>query len=259
MSKLQSFLSELLDVVDPFKDVILNVMIREKDGEVKAAAKSRDGAISVEISCKGDLPGFKEKACFGSLPFLRGALKSAQMDGGDIELTYGPASNGKDEVLRSAVLKGKKRFKVFYQAIDPFVNQMNRIKLPPMLDWPVGFAIDQDFIAVFDDVYKVNALAPKTGSAQDDIFKLAFTGDAVEAIFGDNKFSSNVVLTETVEAKVKSEKTFAYFSISRFRSILRLVGKGEAIGYLSPTGLRIDTDTKLANYKFVIAAKKVKT
>ena len=257
--KLQSFLSELLDTLEPFKDVIANVMLREKDGEFKAAAKSRDGAISIEIACKGDLPGFKEKACLGSLPFLRAALNSAHMEGGNIELTYGLASNGKDEVLRSAILKGKRRFNVFYRAIDPYVNQMNRIKLPPMMDWPVGFAIDQDFIAGFGDLYKVNALAPKTGSERDDIFKLAFTGDAIEAIFGDQHHTSNVVLTDTVEAKVKSEKTFAHFSISRFKSILKLVGKGEAIGYLSETGLRADTETNNAVYKFVTAAKKVKS
>ena len=258
-NKLQSFLSELLDILEPFKDVVTNVMLREKDGEVKAAAKSKDGGISVEVSCKGDLPGFKEKACLGSLSFLRAALVTPLMEDGDIELTYGVASNGTDEVLRSALLKGKRGYNVFYRAIDPYVNKMNRIKLPPMLDWPVGFAIDKDFIAAFDSMYKVNALAPKTGSERDDIFKLAFTGDAVEAIFGDQHHTSNVILTETVAAKVKSVKTNAYFSISRFKAILRLIGKGEAIGYLSDTGLRVDTETKLADYKFVTAAKKVKS
>ena len=257
MSKLQTFLCEILDTVDPFKDVISNIMLRERDGEIKAAAKSRDGAISVEISCKGDMPEFTEKACLGSLSFLRGALKSAHMDGGKIELTYGPASNGKDEVLRSILLKGKRRFNVFYHAIDPFINKMNRIKLPPMLDWPVCFAIDQDFIAAFDDTYKVNALSPKTG-LHDDIFQLAYTGDSIEAIFGDKNHKLNVVLSETVEAKAGSDKTFAHFSISRFRAILRLIGKGDAIGYLSPTGLRVDTETKNASYKFVTAAKKIK-
>lgn len=256
--KLQTFLSELLDMVDPFKDVITNIMLREKDGDVKAAAKSRDGAISIEVSCKGDLPGFKEKACFSSLPFLRGALNSPLMEDGKIELTFGLASNGKDEVLRSAVLKGKRRYNVFYRAVDPYVNRLNRIKLPPQLDWPVGFAIDREFISTFNDLNKVNALAPKTGSVRDDIFKLAFTGGAIEAIFGDQHHTSNVVLTETVEAKAGSEKTNAYFSITRFSAILKLIGKGEAIGYLSNTGLRVDTETTSATYKFVTAAKKVK-
>ncbi len=258
-TKLQSFLSEILDTLDPFKDVITNVMIREKDGEIKAAAKSRDGAISVEITCKGDLPGFKEKACLGSLPFLRGALNSSLMKEGKIELTFGQASNGKDEVLRSALLTGKRGYNVFYRAIDPYVNKMNRIKLPPILEWPVAFAIDKEFISAFDDMYKVNALAPKTGSDRDDIFKLAFTGGSIEAIFGDNHHTANVVLADIVEAKTKTEKTNAYFSISRFKAILRLIGKGEAIGYLSENGLRVDTETKNAQYRFVTAAKKVKT
>ncbi len=61
-------------------------MLEDPDENVKAAAKSRDGAISIEVSCKGDLPGFKEKACLGSLSFLRGALNSAQMDDGGANL-----------------------------------------------------------------------------------------------------------------------------------------------------------------------------
>ena len=249
---------ELLDILDPFKDVISNVMVRDSDGEVKAAAKSRDGVISIEVACKGDLPGFHDKACFGSLPFLRGALGASHMKGGTIDLTYGTASNGKDEVLRSLILTGKSKYNVFYRAIDPYVNKMNRIKLPPNLDWPVGFSIDKNFIESFDDMYKVNALAPKTGSERDDIFQLAYVDDSIEAIFGDQHHTSNVVLSTTVEAKQKSEKTSAYFSISRFKSILKLIGKGEGIGYLSNTGLRVDTETKHATYKFVTAAKLVK-
>jgi hypothetical protein len=258
--KFQAFMSELLDTLDPFKDVIANVMVRDKDGEVKAAAKSRDGVISIEVTCKGDLPGFHDKACFGSLPFLRGALASPKMKGGKVELTFGDASTGKDTVLRSAILKGKNRYSVFYQAIDPFVNKMNRIKLPPMLDWPVAFAIDQEFIKTFDEMYKVNALAPKTGSGRDDIFQLAHTEEGMEVIFGDQHHRSNVVISQTVEAKPQPDglKTNAYFSISRFKAILRLIDKGEAIGYLSNTGLRVDTETKHATYKFVTAAKLVK-
>lgn len=251
-------MSELLDTLDPFKDVITNVMLREKDGEIKAAAKSKDGVISVEVTCKGDLPGFHDKACFGSLPFLRGALDTPKMRGGTMELTFGTASNGQDEVLRSLTLSGAEGYNVFYRAIDPYVNKMNRIKLPPMLDWPLAFAIDKDFISTFDEMYKVNALAPKANSERDDIFHLAFTGDVIEAIFGDQHHTSNVVLSRTIEAKLRTEKTNAYFSISRFRSILRLIGKGEGIGYLSNTGLRVDIETKYADYKFVTAAKKVK-
>ena len=107
-------------------------------------------------------------------------------------------------------------------------------------------------------MYKVNALAPKTGSDRDDIFKLAFTGDVIEAIFGDNHHTANVILADIVEAESYVAKTNAYFSISRFKSILKLIGKGEAIGYLSENGLRVDTETKNAQYKFVTAAKKVK-
>ena len=258
--KLQAFMSELLDTLDPFKDVISNVMVRDKDGEIKAAAKSKDGVISIEVTCKGDLPGFHDKACFGSLPFLRGALASPKMEGGTVELTFGDASTGKDTVLRSILLKGKNRYNVFYHAIDPFVNKMNRIKLPPMLDWPVAFAIDKEFIETFDEMYKVNALAPKTNSERDDIFQLAHTEEGIEVVFGDQNHKSNVVISRTVEAKLRADgmKTNAYFSITRFRAILRLIGKGEGIGYLSDTGLRVDTETKNATYKFVTAAKLVK-
>jgi hypothetical protein len=142
---------------------------------------------------------------------------------------------------------------------------MNRIKLPPQLDWPLAFSIDVDFIKSFDEMCKIHALAPKTGSERDDIFQLVHTDEGIEAIFGDHHHTANVVLSETVEANLRTtvanlrtDKTHAYFSISLFKSILKLIGKGDAIGYLTNTGLRIDTETKHATYKFVTAAKKVK-
>ena len=255
---LQTFLVDLLGAIDPFKDVITHVMIREEDGGIKAAAKARDGSISLQAKSKGEIPEFTEKACLGSLPYLRGALMSTYMKDGDLKLTYGKSSNGSDEVLRSIKLTGASGFNVFYQAVDPFINQLNRIKLPTTLNWPVAFAIDEEFIGHFGEITRFSALAPKAGTERDDIFQLVHTEAGIEGIFGDKHHQSNVALSATVEANSRTEKTNAYFSISKFKAILRFVGKGAAIGYLSDKAVRVDTETAQAEYQFVTASKKVK-
>ncbi len=257
--KFQGFLIDLLGAIEPFKDVVTHVMMREVNGGIVAAAKARDGTISVQAKSKGEVPGFTDKACLGSLSYLRSALSSSYMIGGTVNLSYGKASNGKDEVLRSMKLKGAKGgYNVYYQAIDPFINQLNRIKLPTGLEWPVGFAIDETFMEHFAEVVKVSAQAPKAGTERDDIFQMVQTEEGVEGIFGDKNHQVTVLLSATVEANPATEKTNAYFSISKVRSILRFVGKGSAIGYLSDKALRVDTETEHAEYQFVTASKKVR-
>jgi hypothetical protein len=259
MSKeLQNFLIDLLDAVDPFKDVVTNIMVRDVNGIIIAAAKARDGSISIQAKSKHPIPDFTEKACLGSLPFLRGVLTSAYMKDGTLSLAYGKASNDDDIVLRSMKMVGSNGFNVFFQAIDPFVNKLNRIKLPTGLSWPVAFAVDGPFINHFSEVVKVNTFAPKSGTGSDDIFELLVVDGTIEGVFGDNKHQTNVVLSNTVESDEVVDKINAYFSITKTRSMLRFIGKGSAIGYLSDKALRIDTDTACAEYQFVTASKKVR-
>ena len=256
-ANLRDFLLDLLQAIEPFKDALTHVMLREKDGKVMAAAKSRDGSISLQATPRGELPGFHGKACLGSLPYLRGALSAGYMEGGKVELTYGPSSKGGEEVLRSIQLKGANRYNVFYQAIDPVINQRTRISLPTGLDWPLAFGIDTDFIKGFTEMYRVAGLTPKTNTERDDIFQLAYHDDCIEGIFGDKNHQSSVVLSRTVEGST-ADKVSAHFLMSRFRSMLNLVGK-DAIGYLSDKAIRVDIETGQAEYRFVNSAKIVKT
>jgi hypothetical protein len=258
---LKSFLLDLLEAVEPFKDAITNVMILEKDGVVKAAGKSRDGSLTLQVTAKGPIEDFTGKACIGSLSYLRRALLSKNMNSGELKLNYGNASNG-EEVLRSINLIGTNEFNLFYQAIDPFVNQMNRIKLPSIANYPVVFGIDKNFINNFDDTYKVNSLAPKIGSERDDIFVLVLVptddGISIEGIFGDKSHAISVQLTAMVETAINEPtKMKAHFLISRFRTLLQLIDKGEGIGYLSDKSLKIDIETTQADYQYVMSAKKV--
>ncbi len=259
MKDLQNFLLNLLESVDPFKDVITNVMMRTADGHIVAAAKARDGTISVQAKSTKQIPEFEHKACLGSLSYLKGVLSSPFMESGKLDLTYGKASNGKDDVLRSIAIKGERgKMHVYYQAVDPFVNAMNRIKLPTGLEWPVAFAIDETFIDTFNEAVKVMAAAPKSGTERDDIFRMVQTDEGVEGIFGDKHHQVTVLLSATVEANPATEKVNAYFSISKMRSILRYIGKSAAIGYFSDKALRVDTETAHAEYQFVTASKKVR-
>ena len=257
--QLQFFLVDLLGAIGPFKDTVTHVMMRsEDDGTIKAAAKGRDGSISIQAKSKEAIPDFTDKACLGSLSYLEGALKSSFMKDGKLTLSYGKSSNGKEDVLRSIKLKGSKAgYNVFYQAVDPFINQLNRIKLPTGLTWPLAFAIDETFISYFVESVKVSNSAPKTGTERDDIFELVQTEEGIEGIFGDKNHQVTIVLSNTVEGE-DEEKTHAYFSIAKMRSILQFIGKGSAIGYLSDKSIRIDTETQYAEYQFVTASKKVR-
>lgn len=257
-TKIQPFLIDLLGALEPFKDVIAHVMMREKDGRVMAAAKARDGSISVQATSRGEVPEFTEKACLGSLPYLRGVLTSPLMEGGKIELSYGTASNGSDEVLRSMKMKGKGRLNVYYQAMDPFINQLNRIKLQKTIDWPLAFAVDQTFIDNFGGAVKLSALAPKTNTEMDDLFNMVYTEEGIEGVFGDKHHQTTILLADTVEAMDGTDKTNAYFNVSKIRPILRFIGKGSAVGFMSSDGIRIDTETEQAEYQFVTASRKVR-
>lgn len=261
MKEFKAFLSDLLTSVDPFKDVISHIMMRERDGRVIAVAKSRDGSISIQVKSRGEVPGYSHKACLGSLPYLRSALASAYMKEGTLELTTGESSRGNDEVLRSIKLKGSHGFNVFYQAVDPFVSRLTEIEQPKKsteLDYPVAFGVDAQFISNFDEAFKVQQQAPKVGTDRDDIFTVSYNNDTVEAIFGEKGHQATVILTKTVEAATGVDKASALFSMTKFRSILKLIGKGDGIGSLSEKALRIDTETKQTEIQFVMSAKRVR-
>jgi hypothetical protein len=260
MKEFKAFLSDLLTSVDPFKDVITHIMMRERDGKVIAIAKSRDGSISIQVKSRGEVPGYSHKACLGSLPYLRSALASAYMKEGTLELTTGESSRGNDEVLRSIKLKGSHGFNVFYQAVDPFVSKLSNVDTPKSteLNYPVAFAVDTKFIESFDEVYKVQQQAPKIGTDRDDIFTVSYNNSSVEAIFGEKGHQATVILTKTVEAATGVDKVNSLFSMTKFRSILKLVGKGTGIGSLSDKALRIDTETKQTEIQFVMSAKRVR-
>ena len=261
MKEFKTFLADLLTSVDPFKDVISHIMMREKDGRVIAVAKSRDGSISIQVKSRGEVPGYSHKACLGSLPYLRSALASAYMKDGTLELTTGASSRGNDEVLRSIKLKGTHGFNIFYQAVDPFINKLTEIDQPKKsteLDYPVAFAVDSQFISSFDEAYKVQQQAPKIGTDRDDIFTVSYNDSTVEAIFGEKGHQASIILTSTVEAATGVDKVNSLFSMSKFRSILKLVGKGTGIGSLSEKALCIDTETKQTEIQFVMSAKRVR-
>ena len=260
MSTLQQFLTDILGAVDPFKDVILRIMMLERDGHIHAAAQAKDGSFSIQIKSKTPIDGFRAKACLGSLPYLRSGLASKNMANGELELTYGQSGASNEDVLRSIKLKGANRFSQFYQAIDPFVNQLNRIKLPATIDWPVAFGIDGNFISNFDDSVRVISAAEKMGSERDDIFMLSLVNGGIEGVFGERTHTITVQLTGIVETSLEDSDTLnAHFNISRFKSLLRLIGKGEGIGYLSSKSLKVDIETDHAEYQYTVSAKKVLT
>lgn len=257
-TELKTLLTDLLTNVDPFKDVVTHIMVKEKDGKAIAAAKSKDGSISIMARSLGEVPGFAHVACLGSLPYLRSAINSSYMAEGNLDLSFDEASDGKTQMLRSIQLSGSNGFSVFYQAVDPFINKLIRIKNPAALDYPVAFVINDAFISNFDEIHKVHMQAPKMGTDLDDIFTLAYDDGKMVGLFGERGHSSTVTLTDEVEVEPGTDKVNAMLSISRFRSILKLVGKNGGAGFLSDKALKVDTETRTVGYEFVTTAKKVR-
>jgi len=261
MSKqLETFLIDVLTGIDPFKDVVSHIFIRrnKEDSTLEAAAKARDGSISIRAISKKPIKEFEYVACLGNLSYLKSVLISPYMKAdGKMKLGWETASNGKSQALRYIEFSGGKGFKTFYQATDPFVNQLGRIEIKKNQEWPVAFHIGPAVVKNFDDIYKIHLSAPRTGSDLDDIFRLSFTEKGIEGVFGDNDTEASVILSDIAEAEEGTDKMSGLFQISRFRSILKQIGKNEALAYQGAYALMIDTETTHSNFQFVMQAKKM--
>lgn len=256
----KQFLADVLASVDPFKDVVTHIYLRRrKDGTegVEAAAQPRDGSIKISAVSVKPIEEFQNVACLGNLPYLRAVLQSSYLKKEPtLDLNYDVDSQGKGEALRHINFKGTKGFKTHYQATDPYIDKLGRVK-PVVIDyWPVAFFINAEVIKNFDEIIKIHASAPKIGTSLDDVFYLVYEGGKVEGIFGDQGSQSSVVLSDIAEAESDVDKVTTLLSISRLRSILKQIGKGEAMAHLCPTALKIDTGTEHAKYQFVLQGKR---
>ena len=257
MNDLIPVLRDLLTAVEPFRDGISHLLVRNVNDKFKALGNARDGSIVIQCSSKGDIT-FQGKGCLGSLRYLRQAMTTSFMSAGDIELSYGMSSNGSEEVLRSMHMTGSNGYSAFYHAVDPFVNKMNSPKQPKITSWPIGFAITKELVETFKEARRVQAQAPKTNTDFDDIFTLAYVDGKVEGIFGDKNHRLTITLAEDVEAEDGTDKVSGLFSMAYLDAIFKLVGKDSAIALLCDKALRIDTETKTAEYTFTMAAKKTR-
>lgn len=259
-SQLKLFFTDLLTSTYPFRDSITHILMKSDDSDrIAVAAKSRDGSISIRGKTQKPIKEFQHVACLGSLPYLHSVFSSPYVKKADdlnIKLNYETASDGKSEALRSMEIKGKRGLHVFYQAVDPFVNQLNRIKIPTTADWPVLFGIDKSTIDAFTEMRKISMQVPKTGSDRDDIFQLIYSEGEIIAVFGEKGHQADITLTEA-EPSEEIDKLSALFSITQFRSILDLVGSKGAVAYFSSKALRIDTETDVLSYEFVTSAKRL--
>jgi hypothetical protein len=260
----KQFRADLLASFDPFKDVITHIYLRRrKDGQegVEAAAEPRDQSLKITAVSKKPVSEFQNVACLGNLSYLKSVVQSSYLKkDAKLELSYDVDSKGKGEALRHISFSGGKGFKTHYQATDPYIDQLGRVKPVKIEDWPVAFYINVDVVKNFEEIHKINASAPKIGSDLDDVFHLVYEDGKIEGIFGDHGNQSSVILSDIAEAEEEEEdvkRITALFSISRLRFILKQIGKGEAMAYLCSKGLKIDTETEHAKYQFVMQAKRM--
>ncbi len=267
MSKVfRDVMVDILTHIEPFRDSISNLLMRKNtDGSITAVAKARDGNIALMIESKLEIPEFDHIACFGSLPYLRSILKSAYFNGKGknstgmgIEMEFAISSNGKSEALRAIQFTTKSgKFEAFYQATDPFVNNLNKVKLPTIDIWDADFIIGQDEIKDFSEVLKIHKTAPKVGGDRDDIFKLTIDDGEVQATFGDKGHHSTVTLGENVDIVTELSGIDSLFAVSKLEAMFKLIGKGEAQCSVAKKALRIQLETAWCTYSIVTVAKKL--
>ncbi len=260
-TELKDLLIDVLSVVEPFRDEITHILMkRTEGGDIVAVAKSKDSNISITVMSSNDVPEFSGVACFGSLPYLGAVVKSKYLTGDNysVEPAFDTASDGKTRALRSITFKGgKNKLEAFYQATDPFVNRLNKIKPPTIKEWPITFDIDSQFIKDFTEIQKVHRAAPKIGGDRDDIFTLAYNNGEIIAVFGERGHQSSMVLTEKAESSGQ-DKMGALLPVSHFQAILKLVApaKGLGVAKFAEKALRVDITTDLATYSLMILSKK---
>jgi hypothetical protein len=267
MSKVfRDVMVDVLTHIEPFRDSISNLLMRKNtDGSITAVAKARDGNIALMIESKEEIPEFDHIACFGSLPYLRSILKSSYFNGKskgsvgmNINMEFDTASNGETTALRSIQFTTKSgKFEALYQATDPFVNNLNKVKLPTIDIWDADFVIGQNEIKDFAEVLKIHKAAPKIGGDRDDIFKLTIDDGVVQAIFGDKGHHSMVTLGENVDIVTDLTGINSLFSISKLEAMFKLIGKGEAQCSVAEKAFRVQLETPWCTYSIVTVAKKL--
>ncbi len=258
----KNLLTDVLSVVEPFRDEIPFILMkRTQEQDIALAAKSKNGNIRITARSHKDVPDFEGVACLGSLQYLSAVLNSPQMSGKNnfsIKQHYETATDGKTHALRYMTFKGGRKMEVFYEATDPFVNKMNKIKPPKIDSWPITFKINAAFIKDFNDITKVHRASPKLGGDRDDVFTLLYSNGKMSAVFGEKSHQSTMILTEdTTTTGVDTHNDL--FPVTHFQAILKLIGKNTGVGKLAPRALRIDTSTEYATYSLMITAKKKST
>ena len=230
----RNILADLLANTEPFRDSISHLLLKKTEaGDIVAAAKSRDGNIAVTARAKIDAPEFHDVACLGSLPFLNSIVNSAYFTGksrsvSKMKMNYDISSNGKTKALRSMEFSSGKKMQIFYQATDPYINDLTRVKKATVKDWNVKFKITPTLIADYMEALKIQKAAPKIGGDRDDVFTLSYTQDnEIVATFGEKGHSTSIVLSKQVEESEDVNVITSLFSIVNFQAILKLVGKKE--------------------------------
>ena len=265
-NEFRNLLADLLSNTEPFRDSISHLLLKKTEsGDVAAAAKSRDGNIAVTARSKMDVPEFHDVACLGSLPFLNSIVNSAYFSGkaksvSNMELNYDISSNGKTNALRSIDFTSGKKMEIFYQATDPYINDLTRVKKATVKDWNVKFQITPTLIADFMEALKIQKAAPKIGGDRDEVFTLSYTQDnEIIAVFGEKGHSTSIVLSKQVEESEDVNVITSLFSIVNFQAILKLVGKKEATCFLADKALKVEMETDQAFYSLMTTAKKLST
>lgn len=259
----RDFVFEILERTMPFKEELKYLNLKkDQAGTVIAAMPCPGRIISVQASCRKEMPELVAPACLGSLPYLHSLLRSKYMKADkDFEIAFNnkAATDGSTTVLRSMNIKAG-AMESFYQATDPFINNLNKITPPKITDWAVMFGVDRSFIEEFEEVSKIHAMAEKAF----DVFSLGFDGQAIVASFGQRVNQTSVVLTTNAESlqpggQSGKHKMSVLFAVKEFRGLFKLLGDrlGSGIMTLAPRALKVESDSEIAHYTSVLTAKRL--
>lgn len=252
---LRDFLIDAITSIEPFK-TIPYLAIKKHNGDVLASAQEQKGGVVVKIQSKVDIEELDDgvAALFGNLPYLKSLLDNDYTkEKCNIDIHHRNSSDNQSSVIGSLSVSSG-RFKAEYQATDPFIGNLSKVKVPIVREWPIAFSMSKDIYTDFKSISRIHAMSPKIGGDRDDIFTISTENDSINITFGERNHKTSMVLCECDKNDVGEFS--ALFSISMLDSLFKLGDKGKI--HLTTQAIKLEVESELAKYTYIISAKKVK-
>lgn len=254
MVTLKSLLSELLSILDPYKNDMKYFILKNTDEGLQGTAFSNDNQTFISMTAKTTVEEIKSICALGSLPYLRAILESSYIKEDATKLTIEERIS-LDKITSSVgrIIFHSKKMKVAYQAADPLLVQALTIagQKPKPLTYAVTIDVNKETAKEFEDASRIYGAYDKAI----EHCRLEFANQRVIAEFGERQNSTEIVLAEGLEAEDTTVSNT--FLIEDVKRLLKLASQKGGKLSLSNKYLRLTFEQDNAEYLIMISCRKV--